>query len=323
MTTLDTFTASEIDVNGIRVAGDNPRETFSDAKLASLAQSIQAHGLQQPLIVSAPLPDAADGRYVLVAGERRLRAVKLLGWQSVPCRIAKTALTEKGAAIATVVENVEREDLSTYEMARACQILSGKYGMTGEEVGQVVRRNKYYVNNMLRCLRQLEPSIVAAWKAGHDAAKTDTLSKLAGVKDKAAQLRYWQMLRDGQDPFATVEEKDDAPDESDGADAPGDADGPTPPKKVKADTARALELGETLAAYKKAGGKDGTMAMECVRYILGKRKTNPIQVPDKAAELEKAADDILKGAQRPYTANEQAHDLLGIPTLKAPKGGAK
>jgi len=319
MANLDTYTNSEIDVSAIMVAGDNPRETFDAAKLASLAESIRLHGLQQPLIVRAPVDGALPG-YVLVAGERRLRAVKLLGWQTVPCRVSNSPLSDKDAAIATVVENVEREDLSTYELAVACRTLSVKYGMTGEEVGVVVRRTKFYVNNLLRCLRQLQPAILGAWKAGHDKATTDVLTRLAGVRDPVRQLQYWQMLRDGVDPFAVVEEGEASEDEPGSEEESEEADGPAPPKKVKADTARALEVAETLAAYRKAGGENATVAIEVVRYILGKRKTNPVAVPDKSKELDKAADDILRGAQRPYQApNEVAAAAL----LKAPKGGAK
>ena len=316
MSDLDLYTNSEIEVSAIVVGGDNPRELFSDDKLAELAESIRVHGLQQPLVVRRA-PFAADGLsvkesaaadvYVLVAGERRLRAVKLLGWRTVPCRVSREGMSDREAAIATVVENVEREDLSTYELARACQILSLKYELSGEATGKVVRRTKFYVNNLLRCLRNLDPSIIAAWRDGHDKATSDDLTKLAGVKDKAAQLKYWQMLRDGEDPFAVVEEVEEgegADGEGDSASAPEAADGAVPPKAVKADTKRALEVAESLAAYRKAGGEGAQLAIETLRYVLGKRKTNPVNVPDRSKELEKAADDIL---------------AAGVPLLKAPK----
>lgn len=306
-TALDAYTTLEISVNDIVVGADNPRETFTG--LTELADSIREHGLQQPIMVRR----SADGqKWILVAGERRLRAVKSLGWRTVPAREKSTALSDREAAVATIVENVEREDLSSYELARACQILAVKYQMTGEEVGKVVRRTKFYVNNLLRCLRQLDPSIIADWKGGHAAATTDNLTRLASLKDSAQQFRYWELLSKGGDPFAVVEEADDADDgEQEAGSSSGPQDAPSGPAPVKADTKRTIKLAESLAAYRKSGGEGAELAIECVRYVLGKRKTNPVALPDKSKELEKAADEIPKTGK-----------TLGPALLKSPKKGA-
>ena len=141
-----------IAVNLIDPNPNQPREDFDLEAINDLAASIEAVGLLQPIVVRS------DGdRYVLVAGERRLRAMKQLGRPEVAAVIrsetdAATNLTE------ALVENLQREDLSPLEEAAAYQELLEEYGMTHEDIAGRVGKSRSTVTNTLRLL-QLPPAI--------------------------------------------------------------------------------------------------------------------------------------------------------------------
>ena len=123
-----------------------PRKNFDRASLSSLADSIRAHGILQPLIVRR------DGEaYQLVAGERRFRAAIIAGLRSVPC-IVKDATPEDSAQIA-IIENIQREDLNVFEEAEAIRSLVEKCGLTQEKVAKRLSCSQSYVANKLRLLR--------------------------------------------------------------------------------------------------------------------------------------------------------------------------
>ena len=144
---------------------DQPRSDFDQASIDTLASSIEALGLLQPIVVRS-----VDDGYVLVAGERRLRAVRQLGLATIAAVIrneadGRTNLTE------ALVENLQREDLNSLEEAAAYRELLEEYGMTHDEVASAVGRSRSAVTNTVRLLQLPTPiqKLVASGEltAGH------------------------------------------------------------------------------------------------------------------------------------------------------------
>ncbi len=136
-----TLRISEIEQNR-----SQPRRSFDDEAITELAQSIQAHGMLQPIVVR-PL---AEGRYQIVAGERRWRAAKRIGLSEVPVIIRE--LSDAEASQIALVENLQRENLTPIEEAKGFQALMQQYGMTQEDVARIVGRSRPAVANALRLL---------------------------------------------------------------------------------------------------------------------------------------------------------------------------
>ena len=118
-----------------------PRREFDD--IDGLAQSISQNGILQPLTVRR-----TDDRFQLVAGERRLRAAKLLGMEFVPC-IAVT-MTERNSAVMALIENIQRRDLSVFDEAEAIARLIDFYGMTQEDAAVKLGKSQSSVANKLK-----------------------------------------------------------------------------------------------------------------------------------------------------------------------------
>lgn len=137
----------EISVDQIQPNRAQPRTSFDEAALEELAESIRYYGVLQPLLVRA-LP---DGKYELVAGERRLRAAKMAGLHTVPVLVRKYTL-EQMTEIA-LIENVQRENLNPIEEARAYQLLMQKFGLTQEQLSERIGRSRSHIANFLRLTR--------------------------------------------------------------------------------------------------------------------------------------------------------------------------
>lgn len=138
---------AEIPVNDIDPNPKQPRTDFDQAGIDSLAVSIESVGLLQPIVVRPQ-----GERYVLVAGERRLRASKQAGLDTVPAVIRDD--TDDGTNLTeALVENLQREDLSVLEEAAAFQQLLEVFGMTHEEVAEQVGRSRSAVTNTVRLLQ--------------------------------------------------------------------------------------------------------------------------------------------------------------------------
>ncbi|MDE2805290.1 MAG: ParB/RepB/Spo0J family partition protein [Gemmatimonadota bacterium] len=130
-----------------------PRRTFRTAELSELAASIRINGLLQPVLVRR----SPSGRtYQLVAGERRLRAVKLLGWTEIPAQIRE--VDDRTLLVLALVENIQREDLGPLEEAKAYGVLRDKFGYGQREVAEAVGKSRSTVANVLRLLN-LPPSV--------------------------------------------------------------------------------------------------------------------------------------------------------------------
>lgn len=126
---------------------EQPRKHFDEEALADLAESIQLHGVIQPLLVR-PM---SDGSYQLVAGERRWRASRLAGLTEVPVVIRELSDTETMEL--ALIENLQREDLNPIEEAEGLQVLIETYGMTQEEAAKSVGCSRPSITNALRLLK--------------------------------------------------------------------------------------------------------------------------------------------------------------------------
>ncbi len=142
----------EIPVNRIEANPNQPRSYFDEEAIGALADSIRELGVLQPLIVRP----AGDEGYSLIAGERRLRAARRIGLQTVPAIVRET---DDAMSLAhAIVENVQREDLNVLEEATAYQQLVEEFGLTHEQVATRVGKSRAAVSNTMRLL-QLAPSI--------------------------------------------------------------------------------------------------------------------------------------------------------------------
>lgn len=170
----------DIPVAAIKPNRHQPRTQFDEASLEELAQSIRAHGLAQPLLVT----ETAPGEYELVAGERRLRASKLASLETVPCVVKK--YTNRARFEVALVENIQREDLNALEEAVALDGLMREYNLTQEEVATAIGKSRSSVANTLRLLR-LHEEVQAAVRENR--ISEGHAKVLAGVADHAEQLR--------------------------------------------------------------------------------------------------------------------------------------
>src|SRR5919112_4929155 len=137
----------EIDIDLIEANSFQPRTNFNEEKLEELAQSIRANGVIQPLLVRR----VEDGRYQLVAGERRWRAAQRAGLLKVPC-VVKEIPDDKVLELA-LIENIQRQELNAIEEAHAYKRLIETLGLTQEMVAQRVGRDRTFITNYLRLLR--------------------------------------------------------------------------------------------------------------------------------------------------------------------------
>lgn len=123
-----------------------PRKTFEAQPLEDLAASISIHGILQPILVR----ELPNGKYQIVAGERRWRAAKLAGLAEVPVIIIEG--DDREAAEIALIENVQREDLNPVEEAMAYRQLAEEYGLTQEEISAKIGKSRSTVANLLRLL---------------------------------------------------------------------------------------------------------------------------------------------------------------------------
>ena len=136
----------EIAIDQIKMAPRQPRQLFDPEKLAELAESIRELGVIQPVVVR---PEAGGG-YELIAGERRWRACKTLGYKTIPAVVKDYQDLE--ATAVSLIENVQREDLNPLEEALAYHQLMEDFQLTQEEVSGRVGKSRPFVANMVRLL---------------------------------------------------------------------------------------------------------------------------------------------------------------------------
>lgn len=142
----------EVEIASIIVPEGRFRRIAYDDSLRSLADSIHEHGIIEPLLVRRELGSSSvSPKYILIAGERRLRAAEILGMATVPCISIETG--EIDAAILAIIENLHREDLNIFEEAAAITSLINLSGMTQEQCARRLSVSQSYIANKMRLLK--------------------------------------------------------------------------------------------------------------------------------------------------------------------------
>lgn len=163
---LDTNQVSEIPLAKIDLNPYQPRKHFDEEALEELANSIKEYGLIQPIIVLKK-----DGRYILVAGERRLRASKILGLKSILAFVAD--VKEKRLRELALIENIQRENLNPIELAYSYKSLIEEHQITQENLASIIHKSRTQITNTLRLLNleQTTQKLIAEGKISQGHAK--------------------------------------------------------------------------------------------------------------------------------------------------------
>jgi ParB family chromosome partitioning protein len=150
---------ARLPVAALRPGKYQPRTRMDEASLAELADSIRARGVIQPIVVRP----VEEGRYEILAGERRWRAARMAGQEEVPALIRQ--VRDEVALVIGLIENIQREDLNPIEEGNGLKRLIEEFNLTHDEVARAVGRSRVGVTNMLRLL-ELAPSVQEMVQAG-------------------------------------------------------------------------------------------------------------------------------------------------------------
>jgi len=179
----------QVRIGDISAGRYQPRQSFDQDKIAELAESIESQGILQPLL----LRPRAKGGYELIAGERRLRAAKLLGMKTVPALVRE--VDDVAALELSLVENLQREDLDPIEEAEAFRRLINEFGHTQEELSKQVGKDRATISNQLRLL-SLPEDIIEDVRAGLVTAGHARAILAAGSESAMRRLRD-AVVKDG------------------------------------------------------------------------------------------------------------------------------
>lgn len=179
---------NEIDIKLIHANPNQPRKNFNEEALNELAASIKTHGVIQPIVVNQD-----DDGYMIIAGERRWRASKIAGLDTIPCVVKH--YTERQIKEISIIENLQREDLNPIEAARAIKQLMDEYNFTQETVADRIGISRPNIANTLRLL-SLSPEVIKLVEqnkltAGHARC-------LVVINDAKAQLKFAMAACDGK-----------------------------------------------------------------------------------------------------------------------------
>lgn len=218
---------TEVPVRGIAANPFQPRRSFKAEDLSELAASIKANGLLQPILVRRTV----SGRsYELVAGERRLRAVRQLGWVNIPAQVRD--VDDRTLLVLALVENIQREELAPLEESQGYHLLREQFGYTQQEIAEAVGKSRSTVANMMR-LATLPPSVrrlmdEGSLSMGHgrailaveDAIKAADLAREAVARDwsvRETEKRVRDLLRSGEPGEGSQPDEPAGPDPAVGA----------------------------------------------------------------------------------------------------------
>lgn len=162
---IDAGSAVTVNINEIEPNRNQPRKDFDETALSDLAESIAQHGLIQPIVVRPTI----DGRYTIIAGERRWRACRIAGLNEVPVMIKAT--DDQTLMELALIENLQREDLNAVEEALGFKALIDDFSLTQEEVAKKMGKSRSAVTNALRLLAlesaELDALRIGEISAGH------------------------------------------------------------------------------------------------------------------------------------------------------------
>lgn len=159
-----------------------PRTRMDEGALYELAESIKAQGIMQPILVRRLSSGEHEGKYEIIAGERRFRAARLAGLDSVPVLVRD--VPDESAAAMSLIENIQREDLNPLEEAQGLQRLVKEFGLTHELAAKAVGRSRSAASNLLRLLNLADPVQVMLMAGDLDMGHARALLAL----DRAAQI---------------------------------------------------------------------------------------------------------------------------------------
>ncbi|KAA0578557.1 ParB/RepB/Spo0J family partition protein [Azospirillum sp. B21] len=260
----------EVPVDRVAPNPNQPRREFDEEELQGLAASIDRHGLQQPVGVR----QIADDRWQLVYGERRLRAMRLLGRETI-FGILFTGDDDEEIAI---VENLQRSDLNPLEESDALFRLAERHGYSHRQLADALGRKKTYVTMMLS-FQRLAPAIRADY-----AALRPTKSKLealAAIEDQDEQVRAWEKLK-----------------QSDAGAPPSPAADPVSasPEMAAKRASVSAPAGVASSALPKRAAKPVFQARDVLRELQGKPQR--LSETDRQAlqEMRAAIDAVLEAA---------------------------
>ena len=178
-------TISKISLNSIVPNPNQPRQDFNESSIIQLQASIKEKGIITPITVRE-----ADKGYELVAGERRFRAAKNLKLRKIPAHIVKVKSDSEMMEIA-LVENIQRENLSSFEESQALLVLSQKYGLSHKDISKSIGKSRVYVSNALRLLKLpvdiLESLRKKEISGGHGRA-------ILQLKNRNSQIKLWEKI---------------------------------------------------------------------------------------------------------------------------------
>jgi ParB family transcriptional regulator, chromosome partitioning protein len=174
----------ELDVAAIEPNPAQPRQVVGEPALAELAESIERHGLLQPIVVK---PEGQG--YVLVAGQRRLLAHRRLGRERIPALLTSGRPDELA-----LIENLQREDLAPLDEAEALAALKDRYGYSQDELARVLAKAKSTISELLS-LNDLPDEVKAKVRDNARPVAKSFLIELARLPDVGSQLTLWQALK--------------------------------------------------------------------------------------------------------------------------------
>jgi len=177
-TTAGEGTPSTLRLDLMQPGKYQPRTRMDEGSLYELAESIKSQGIMQPILVR-PI---GEGRYEIIAGERRSRAARIAGLTEVPVLVRE--VPDEAAAVMALIENIQREDLNPLEEAQGLQRLIKEFGLTHETAAQAVGRSRSAASNLLRLLNLADPVQSMLMAGDLDMGHARALLSL----DKAAQI---------------------------------------------------------------------------------------------------------------------------------------
>ena len=180
--TAETGVPTQLKLDQMVAGMYQPRTRMDEGALYELAESIKAQGIMQPILVRQLTEGDNAGKYEIIAGERRFRASRLAGLDTVPV-LVRDVPNEAAAAMA-LIENIQREDLNPLEEAQGLQRLIKEFGLTHEAAAQAVGRSRSAGSNLLRLLNLAEPVQTMLMAGDLDMGHARALLSL----DKAAQI---------------------------------------------------------------------------------------------------------------------------------------
>lgn len=171
----------KLPLKDIKPREDQPRKNFDPKSLEGLSQSIKQYGLLNPIVVTKK-----DDIYEIIAGERRYRASKLAGLDQIDAIVRD--IDKKDLDILSIVENIQREDLSALEEANAYQELAENYDMTQEAIGRTVGKSRSYIANTMRLLKLDEKTKTELENGNISSSQARTLLAIEDLDQRASSL---------------------------------------------------------------------------------------------------------------------------------------